>query len=69
MDDTASGTTTNPADTEQATDQGAPIAVDSAEAILPQVGDVTPHGVVFGVRVSEGAVFVQFAQSGDWLPA
>jgi hypothetical protein len=66
MDDTASGTTTSPADT---SDQAAPVASESAETSLPQVGDVTPHGTIFGVRVTEGAVFVQYAQSGEWLPA
>lgn len=66
MDDTS---TTNPAEAGQVTDQAAPISAAGAEASLPQVGDVTPRGVVFGVRVSEGAVFVQFAQSGEWLSA
>lgn len=43
-------------------------AVAAAPA-APEVGDVTPRGTVFGVRITEGETFVQFAQSGEWLPA
>lgn len=44
-------------------------SVESAETRLPRVGDVTPRGTIFGVRVTEEGTFLQFSQSGEWLPA